>query len=139
MIVPLSQPQHIDWKHFWALFHTPTTLRLPPPIFFCGRLEYNISFQKTLPWQLLSSYVFPPALATLLQTPCCNIFMLKYFRRTSTLQKFFNIKIFATKIFQFMVCLISCFCSLSGNQFSNIGAHELIGVLRVNHNLQELE
>ena len=29
---------------------------------------------------------------------CCKIFVLKYFRRTSTLRKFFNTKIFPTKI-----------------------------------------
>ena len=29
---------------------------------------------------------------------CCKIFVLKYFRRTSTLRKFFNTKIFLTKI-----------------------------------------
>ena len=40
----------------------------------------------------------PPVLATLLQTLCCKIFMLKYFRRTSTLRKFFSMKIFPTKI-----------------------------------------
>ena len=105
MIVPLSQPQCIDRKHFRALFRTPTTLRLPPPILLCirGSLEYNISVRKTLPWQSLSPYVFPPTLATLLQMLCCKIFVLKYFHRTSTLQKFFNTKIFSTKISQFTV------------------------------------
>ena len=29
---------------------------------------------------------------------CCKIFVLKYFRRTSTLRKFLNTKIFLTKI-----------------------------------------
>ena len=89
MIVPLSQPQRIDRKRFRALFCTPTILRPPPPIllYIRGRLKYNISFRKTLPWQLL-----PPALATLLQTLCCKIFVLKYSCRSSTLQheNFFN-------------------------------------------------
>ena len=55
----------------------------PPPIhlYIRGSLEYNIFFQKTLPWQLLSSYVFPLALATLLQTLCWKIFVLKCFCR----------------------------------------------------------
>ena len=59
MIVPFSQPQRIDRKRFWALFHTPTTLQPPPPIllYIRGSLKYNNSLQITLPWQLLSPYV----------------------------------------------------------------------------------
>ena len=51
----------IDQKHFQALFHTPTTLQTMPSIllYISGSLKYNISFQKTLPWQLLSPYVLP--------------------------------------------------------------------------------
>ena len=114
MIVPFSQPKRIDRKRFWALFRTPMTLQPPPPIllYIRGSLEYNNSLQITLSWQLLSPLHFlPPALAclslcactawkpiTLLQTLCCKIFVLKYFRRTSTLQKVFNTNIFPTKI-----------------------------------------
>ena len=61
MIVPFSQPQRINRKHFRGLFHTPT-LQPPPPIllYIRGSLECNISFRKTLPWQLLSLYISSP-------------------------------------------------------------------------------
>ena len=76
MIVPFSQPQCIDWKRFRALFRTPTTLQPPPPILLYtrGSLEYNISFRKSLPWQLLSLYVSSLALAMLLQNFCVEVF-----------------------------------------------------------------
>ena len=103
----LSRQMSYDSSSFTAIayrleaFRPPTTLPLPPPIllYICGSLEY-ISFWKTFLWQLhvLSLYIFPPALATPLQTLCCKIFVLKYFRRTSTLRKIFNMKIFPTKI-----------------------------------------
>ena len=75
MIVPFSQPQCIDWKRFRALFCTPTTLQPPPPIllYIRGSLEYNTSFRKSLPWQLLP-YVSSLALATLIQNFRVKIF-----------------------------------------------------------------
>ena len=81
MIVPFSQPQHFDRKHFQALFRTPTTLQLPPHIllYIRGSLKYNISFRKSLPWQLLSPYVSSPALATLLQMLYYKNFCVKIF------------------------------------------------------------
>ena len=75
------------------------------------------TWQPRIPFENLfhSSYFLrtflPPALAclslrahatrkpfTLLQMLCCKIFVLKYFRRTPTLRKIFNTKIFPTKI-----------------------------------------
>ena len=55
-----------------------------------GSCECNF-FQKTLPWQLLSPYVLPDFYVV-------KIFVLKYFCRTPTLRKFFNTKIYPTKI-----------------------------------------
>ena len=108
MIVPFSQPQCIDRKHFQDVFHTPTTLQLMSTILLCicGSLEYNNSFRKTLPWKLLSPYVLPPALGCFslyVHMPrerrlCCKNFVLKYFHGLSTLRKIFNTKIFPTKI-----------------------------------------
>ena len=62
MIVAFSQPHR---KCFQDLFRTPTTLQPPSTILLHirGSLKYNNSFRKTLPWQLLSPYVLPPALA----------------------------------------------------------------------------
>ena len=105
---------------FWALFRTPTTLQPLPPIrlYIRGSLEYNISFQKTLPWQLLSLYVSSPCSSYIhyykrylvkfflkwnIFIGCRpyekfstrKFFKTKYFCRTSTLR---NTKIFPTKI-----------------------------------------
>ena len=78
------------WERFWVRGY----LR--------GGLEYLSKIFSTF---------LPPALAslslraraarkpiTLLQTLCCKIFVLKYFRSTPTLRKFFNTKIFPIKI-----------------------------------------
>ena len=92
-----------------SLSHTndsPTAASLY--FFIRGSLEYSNSFRKTLPWQLLSPYVSSPRSSL----PYVHVpresrsryykhyvkFLLKYFRRTSTLRKFFNTKIFPTKI-----------------------------------------
>ena len=74
------------------LFRTPTPLQPSPPILFYirGSREWNF-FRKTFPWQLLSPYVLPNFYVV-------KIFVLKYFRRMSTLRTFFNTKIFPTKI-----------------------------------------
>ena len=69
------------------------------------------TFRKSFPQQLLSPYVSSPCSSlpllsaraarkpiTLLQTLCCKIFVLKYFRRTPTLRKIYNTKIFPPKI-----------------------------------------
>ena len=53
---------------------------------------------KSFPRQLLSPYVSSLRSSLPLQTLCYKIFVLKYFRRTPTLRKFFNTKIFPTKI-----------------------------------------
>ena len=124
MIVPFSQPQRIDRKHFQGLFRTQTTLQPPPPYFLMHVAASN-TLWKSFPQQLLSPYVFSlcsklPLLhahaaqrpITLLQTLCCKIFMLKYFRRTPTLRnfstwKFFQRKFRITKISHFTVSAIS--------------------------------
>jgi len=111
-IVPFSQPQCIDQECFRALFRIPMTLQPPLPIllYMCGSLKYSHPFRKTLPWQFLRTFL-SPALACLslrahalrkpimlLQALCCKNFVLKFFCRTSTLQKIFNTKIYPTKI-----------------------------------------
>ena len=100
MIVPFSQPQRIDQKYFQALFRTPTTLQPPLPIllYMRGSLKYNHSFRKTVPWQLLRTFLLPAVAClslracavwkpiTLLQMLCCKMFALKSFRRMFTLR-----------------------------------------------------
>ena len=69
------------------------------PYFFYIRGSRKCNFfWKIFRWQLLSSYVLPDFYVV-------KIFVLKYFCRTSTLRKFFNMKNFPTKtkIFQFTV------------------------------------
>ena len=75
-------------EEFLGSLCTPTPFQPSLPIHFYirGSRECNF-FKKTFPWQLLSS-------SRLL---CCKIFVLKYFRRTSTLRKIFNTKIFPMK------------------------------------------
>ena len=107
MVVPFSQPQHIDQKRFQALFRTPTPLQLPPHILYMrGTTPQMQQFLKTLPWQLLSSYSLPDFTHALacsytpfssrmpvlhesqlrhVQTLCYKISVLKYFCRTLTL------------------------------------------------------
>ena len=86
---------------------TPMPLQPSPPILFYirGSRECNF-FQKTFPWQLLSLYVLPDFYVV-------KFSVLKYFRRTLTLRKFFNMKIFPTKfhitkISRFMVHVYTC-------------------------------
>ena len=74
-----------------VLFRTPTPLQPPPPIL----LKYNNSFQKTVPWQLLSHNCSSLPLLTctchvkadyaIIIKLCCKVFMIKYFCRTLTL------------------------------------------------------
>ena len=69
-----------------------TPLQPSPPILFYIRGSHECNFfRKTFPWQLIS--------VRYSQLLSCKIFVLKYFRRTSTLRKFFNTKIFPTKIY----------------------------------------
>ena len=78
-----------------SLFHTCTNASptIGAHTFFTvairGSRECNF-FRKTFPWQLLS--------VRSSRLLCCKIFVLKYFHRMSTLRKFFNTKIFPTKI-----------------------------------------
>ena len=87
MIVPFSQPQRIDRKRFRALFRTPTTLQPPPPYFFI--ILYVVA-SNTFPFENSSMAVT----FSVRFFPCSSYdntnakFLLKYFRRTSTLRKF---------------------------------------------------
>ena len=76
---------------FWALFRTPMPLQPSPPILFYIRGSRKCNFfQKTSTAVTLSVRSF--------RLLCWKISMLKYFRRMSTLRKFFNTKIYLTKI-----------------------------------------
>ena len=94
---------------FWALSQTNDSPSPPPiPLYIRGSLEYN-SFRKTRPRQLpFSVRFFTLPRKSRLQMLCCKIFVLKYFRRTSTLRKFstrkfFQRKFHITKISRFTV------------------------------------
>ena len=87
--------------------HQRLSNRHRPYFFIYVVAENAISFEK-LPWQLLSVCSF--------RLLCCKIFVLKYFRRMSTLRKFFNTKIFLTKI------SYNENFPIYGNHFTTIGA-----------------
>ena len=72
-------------SRFCALFCTPTPLQLSPAIliYIHGSYKYN-SFRY---------FSMAVSLSVRSSRLCCKIFVLKYFRRMSTLQKFFNTKI----------------------------------------------
>ena len=78
--------------------------RLPYFFIIQGSLEY-ISFRNFSMEVTFSVSFFSPVLATLLlqRLFCKKIFVLKYFRRTLTLRKFFNMKIFPTKYENFPI------------------------------------
>ena len=90
-LLHFSQPQHIDRKSFWALFRTPKPLQPSPSI--PSYINYVVAVNAILK-NFHGSYLSVSSYRLL----CCKIFVLEYFRRTSTLWKFFNTKIFPTKI-----------------------------------------
>ena len=84
---------------------------------------YTCSFGNVFNSSYFLCSFFPPALAclslharaawkpiTILQMLCCKIFVLKYFRRTPTLRKFFNTKIFPKKISCISWFTVLCKC-----------------------------
>ena len=94
--------QRIDRKSFWALFCTPTPLQPSPPILFYIRGSHKCDFfRKTFTMAVTLSVCSSPLL-------CCKIIVLKYFRRTSTLRKFFQRKFHITKISRFTVVCVNC-------------------------------
>ena len=75
----------------FGLSRTSATLQPSPPILFIYVVvAHAISFEKLFHDSYSLRAFFP--------TSVVKIFVLKYFRRTSTLRRFFNTKIFTTKI-----------------------------------------
>ena len=75
-----------------SLSHTNASNRRRPYVFIYVVATNTIPFEKHFHGSYSLRTFFDSRLL------CCKIFVLKYFRRMSTLQKFFNTKIFPTKI-----------------------------------------